>query len=147
MFEKIWLNEGSMTNIDTIENKISAVIRYLTILENYKNISKEELEKDITLRGAVERYLYLAVQSTIDLAEAVISFNNFRKPGVLSESFHILREEQKIPSSLTDELVKMVGFRNIVAHDYENVNYDIVFDILNHKLSDIEEFLDIITPK
>lgn len=129
-----------MTNIETIENKISSVRKYLKILENYKKVSSPEIESDINLKGALERYLYLAVQATIDLAEAVISYNNFRKPTVLSESFDILNEEGMISSELTKKLVKMVGFRNIIAHDYEELNYDIVFDVLHNKLNDIEEF-------
>jgi len=35
----------------------------------------------------------------------------------------------------------MVGFRNIVAHDYDKIDYDIVLDILKNKLKDIEAFI------
>jgi len=35
----------------------------------------------------------------------------------------------------------MVGFRNIIVHDYEKIDYDILYDILKNKLKDIEEFL------
>ena len=35
----------------------------------------------------------------------------------------------------------MTGFRNIVAHDYEKINYDIVFDVLNNRLGDIKDFI------
>ncbi|MBC7364354.1 MAG: DUF86 domain-containing protein [Candidatus Aminicenantes bacterium] len=79
-----------MTNISVIENRISTVKKYLKILERYKKISRKKIEEDIDLRGAVERYLYLAVQATIDLAGAVLSFKNFRKPATMSENFLIL---------------------------------------------------------
>ncbi|MBI5152024.1 DUF86 domain-containing protein [Candidatus Peregrinibacteria bacterium] len=130
-----------MTNLAKIENKISAIKKYLKILEMYKKISKKELEKDLTLRGAVERYLYLAAQATIDLAEAVIAHKKFRKPTTLSECFYILNEEKIIPRELTKKMVGMVGFRNIVAHDYGEINYDIVYDVLQNGLKDIKEFL------
>ena len=35
----------------------------------------------------------------------------------------------------------MVGFRNIVVYDYEKINYDIVYKILQERLKDIEDFL------
>lgn len=133
-----------MTNISVIENKISSVKKYLKILERYKKYSRKEIEDDIDIKGAVERYLYLAVQATIDLAEALISFRNFRKPTTIGENFYILNEEDIISNELTEKLVKMVGFRNVIAHDYEKVNYDIVYDILHHRLKDIEEFLEIV---
>jgi len=41
-----------MTNLAVIENKISAVKKYLKILEEYKKYSVKKLETDINLRGA-----------------------------------------------------------------------------------------------
>ena len=131
-----------MTNLNIIENKISSVRKYLKILERYKKYSQDEIEKDLDIRGAVERYLYLVIQSTIDLAEAVISHKNLRKPATMSEAFYILNEENFINEQLTDKLAKMVGFRNIMAHDYEKINYGIVYEALQNRLQDITEFIE-----
>jgi len=76
-----------MTEISTIENKIASAKKYLKILDRYKKYSKKEIEENIDLRGTVERHLYLAVQSAIDLGEAVISLKEFRKPSSMSEIF------------------------------------------------------------
>ena len=130
-----------MTNLAIIENKISSVKKYLKILERYKKYSKKEIEEDIDIRGAIERYLYLVSQATIDLAEAVIAYKNFRKPTTMGETFLILNEENIISAELTDKMVKMVGFRNIVVHDYEKINYDIVYEILQRGLKNINDFL------
>lgn len=115
-----------MSSIKVIENKISSVKKYLKILERYRNYTKEKIEDNIDIRGAVERYLYLAIQATIDLAEAVIAYRSFRKPTTMSEAFDILKEEGIIPSGLATKLVKMVGFRNIITHNYEKLDYEIV---------------------
>lgn len=133
-----------MTNANIIENKISIIKKYLNTLERYKKYSQPEIENNPDLIGAVERYLHLVVQATIDLAEAVIAFRNFRKPTSMSENFDILNEENIVNNKLTEELVKMVGFRNVIVHDYDKVDYDIVFDVLHNKLKDIEKFLKII---
>jgi len=131
-----------MTNLSIIENKISSGKKYLKILERYQKYSQEEIENDIDRRGAVERYLYLAAQSAIDLADTVIAYKNFRKPTTLSESFHILEENGIISPELTEKMVKMTGFRNVVAHDYEKINYGIIYDVLKNRLGDIEIFLE-----
>jgi len=130
-----------MTSIIVIENKVSSVREYLSILERYKVYTRKQIEEDIDIRGAVERYLYLAVQSAIDLAEALVSAKNLRKPTTFSETFYILEEAGLISLELREELVKMAGFRNIIAHDYADVDYDIVFDVLQDKLADLEKFL------
>ena len=131
-----------MTDLSVIENKLSSITKYLSILDNFKKYSRDTLENDLVVRGAAERYLYLVTQSAIDLAEAVISYKKLRKPTTMSEGFHILGEEKFIDSKLVQQMAKLVGFRNIMAHDYQRVDYDIVYDILQFKLEDIEAFLD-----
>lgn len=130
-----------MTSIAVVENQISSVKKYLKILSRYLKYSRKEIENDIDLRGAVERYLYLAVQATIDLAESVVAHQNFRKPSTMSEAFDVLLEEKVLGKALRDRLVQMTGFRNVIAHDYEDMDYKIVFHVLHAGLRDIEKFL------
>jgi len=136
-----------MTNFSAIENKISLVKKYLKILTRYKKFSREQIEKDVDIRGMVERYLYLGIQASIDLAEAIISLKNFRKPTTLSENFYILEEEKIISKKLTEEMAKLVGLRNILSHQYGKINYDIVYDVLQNRLGIIEEFINQIKTK
>ena len=133
-----------MSSKATIENKISSVKKYLKILERYNKYSQKDIEKDIDIRGAVERYLYLAAQATIDLAEAVIAYKEFRKPSTISENFYILQEESVISEKLTEKLAGMAGFRNVIAHDYDKLNYDIVYEVLHEGLIDIGKFIEAI---
>lgn len=133
-----------MSNRAIIENKISAIKKYLKIISGYKKYAQKEIEADLNLRGAVERYLYLAVQATIELAEATVAYKKLRKPQTMAESFEILQEEKIIGSDLAQKLIKMVGFRNIIAHDYEKINYAIVYDVLHTGAKDIEKFIKII---
>ncbi|MEA2015974.1 MAG: DUF86 domain-containing protein [Actinomycetota bacterium] len=130
-----------MTGLGVIEKGISNVRKYLSILDNYKNISVKDLEDDLTLRGAVERYLYLAVQATIDLAEAVISYKELRRPATFSESFEILNKHNIISKDVETNMIQMARFRNRIAHDYGDTNYKIIHDILINRLKDIDLFL------
>ena len=133
-----------MTNLSTVENKISTVEKNLEILKRYEDTTKEDIENNIDLRGALERYLFLTVQATIDLAGAFVSYWGFRKPSTFGESFQILREKDILNESLTGELVKMTGFRNILVHDYEDLDYEVVLNVLKNKTDQIREFVDII---
>ena len=136
-----------MSNIKTIENKISSARKYSNILKRYKGFTKEKIRANTDIRGAVERYLYLETQAAIDLAEAVIAHKNFRKPTTMSEAFYILNEEKIISGRLTEKLARMVGFRNVLAHDYEDIDYDIVYAVLQKGLNDIELFLKAVSKK
>lgn len=133
-----------MNNINVVENKISSVRGYLIILENYKKYSSEEISKDITLKGAVERYLYLVTQATIDLAQAFLSFKGFRKPESAAETFEILCERKIIDDNLKISMMRMTGFRNVIAHDYADLDNLIVYDVLQNKIEDIKNFLNLV---
>lgn len=130
-----------MSSLSVIETKISHIQKYLKLLERYKEFSQKEIEQNPDLRGAVERYLYLATQATLDLGEAIIAFKEFRRPGTYTDVFYILEEEKFVPQSLSEKLVNMTKFRNVIAHDYEKVDFGIVYDALKNRLMDIEEFV------
>ena len=136
-----------MTNFSVIENRISLVRKYLKTLERFKAFSRQAIEEDENIKGALERYLYLAVQAAIDLAEAIIAFKKFRKPTTLRESFDILQEEKIIEIDLAAKMGQMAGFRNIITHDYVDIDYDKVYDVLQNHLIDIEEFLEVVNKK
>jgi len=59
----------------------------------------------------------------------------------MGESFDILCDENTISRKTANQMIKLAGFRNIIAHEYTKVNYDIVYDILQNRLSDIEQFV------
>ena len=136
-----------MTSINVLENQISEVEKYLKILSRYKKYTQLEIEKNIDLRGAVERYLYLACQSAIDLAESYIAYRKFRKPQSMNDTFYILEEEKIIDIDMREIMIDMKGFRNFIAHDYGKIDYDVVFDVLKNKLPDLKKFSNIIEEK
>lgn len=133
-----------MTNFSVIENKISSIEKYLRILSGFKKYPNLKIKNDVYLRGALERYLYLAVQATIDLSEAVISYKKFRKPVTMAEGFEILLEEKVITKKLSENLVQMVGFRNIIAHDYDEIDFGTMTDILETGAKDIKIFIKLV---
>ncbi|MFA5829972.1 MAG: DUF86 domain-containing protein [Candidatus Gracilibacteria bacterium] len=115
--------------------------KILKIIKGFKKYSLTIIEEDLLVKGAVERYLYLLCQASIDLAEAVITYKHLRKPTTYKETFEILSEENIITPKLREKLISMVGFRNIVAHDYVKIDYKIAYEIIHEKLKDIEDFI------
>src|SRR3989344_1971060 len=136
-----------MSNIQVVEAKISSIRKYLKLLERYRKYKQKEIEDNPDLKGAFERYLYLAAQATIDLAEAVIAFKDFRRPTTYGDAFYVLDEQEFLPKELSDKLINMAKFRNIIAHDYEDVDFGIVYDAVKNRLVDIEKFIGVVREK
>ncbi|HEX9722339.1 MAG TPA: DUF86 domain-containing protein [Candidatus Paceibacterota bacterium] len=133
-----------MSNIQVVESKISSIRKYLKLLERYKTYEQKEIENNPDLKGAFERYLYLAAQATIDLAEAVIAFKDFRRPTTYSDAFYVLDQEGFLAKELSEKLINMAKFRNIIAHDYEDVDFKIVYDAGQNRLVDIKQFIAVV---
>lgn len=136
-----------MTEISILQQKASAIEKYLSLLSDLKKLDQKEIENNPIARGALERYLYLLCQATLDFGEAAISLKELRKPATYSEIFSILEENNLISANLTQKMVKMAGFRNIIAHDYENIDFNIIYGVLENNLPDIKEFLTAIRQK
>lgn len=131
-----------MTNINILKNKTSQIVKYLKILKRYQKFSKKEVETSDDIRGMVERYLYLLCQATIDLSEAFVAYKKYRQPMSARDSFDILFEERVISQSMREILRGLVGFRNILAHEYADIKYDIVYDVLQKQINDVKKFAD-----
>ena len=130
-----------MSSLEIIENKISYIQKHLATAKKYQSYTLKDLEQNDLIRGAVERELYIIAQAVIELAEAVIAYRNFRKPTTMRESLDILGETGLLPKEFIEKFVGIVGFRNALAHDYEDLKMTVVYDVLQKKLVEVEEFL------
>jgi uncharacterized protein YutE (UPF0331/DUF86 family) len=133
-----------MTTVNVVESKLRSIDEYYSILLKYRKYSQDELKNDITLKGALERYLYLLCQAAIDLGEAVVSIKGFYSPTSYSDIFQILQEKEIITPAMAQKLIKMTGFRNAIIHDYRKFNFDIAYSVLMAGSEDIKEFESVI---
>ena len=84
--------------------------------------------------------LQRAVQASIDLAHVVIAKYGLGLPSDYSQSFTILARQRIIDYDTAEILKKMVGFRNISVHEYQEINGAIVQSIIEHHLDDFENY-------
>lgn len=129
-----------MSNLDIIENKISYLMKRIGVVKRYQKYSLADIEKDEVIRSALERGLYVISQAVIDLAEAVGAFKKLRKPTTMREAIDILGEEKILPPDFIGKFVGIVGFRNALSHDYEDLKLEVIYDVLQNKLAQVEEF-------
>ena len=60
------------------------------------------------------------------------------------ESFEILIKNEVIAEKLGNNLIAMVGFRNIAVHDYQKLNLKIVKSIVEKHIYDVKELANLI---
>lgn len=136
-----------MTNIKVLIKKISEIEKYLQIVKRYRKYTQKEIKDNLDLKGAVERYLYLLCQATLDFADAIVSYSSFRTPSTYGETFEILEENEIINKDMVGKMRNMAGFRNILAHEYVKIKFEEVYRVLTKDIDDINKFLDEIKVK
>lgn len=124
-----------------IAEKLSRLKQYLGYLKTMKDISLEYFMSDFKARGASERYLQLAIESVIDIGNEVISTLQLRRPERYRDIPQILAEENIIPKEFAERIAQMIGFRNILIHDYAVINRSLEHEFLKKRLPDFEKFM------
>lgn len=122
---------------EEIYSKLEDLKKYVRFLKGYQSHGKEELEVNHTLRGAVERYLQLALECTLDIGEMIISKEGFRKPERYREVIEILGEEGILPREFAERFAPSMGLRNILVHRYAVIDLD---ELYQHLQDDLEDF-------
>ena len=85
------------------------------------------------------------IETCLDIAGHIIADENFRVPESYADMFRILHEKGIIAEVQLPSLEKMAKFRNVVVHQYEKIDPEIVVTIVNKNLSDFQKYKDSIT--
>lgn len=110
-------------------------------LEPLKAKAQEEFLTDAYLQDIVERNLEVAAQAYIDIANRIIAIEQLEKPQDSYEAILRLGEAGILPRDFAQQLAPLAGFRNILVHQYIDIDWDEVYRNLQ-QLEDLYAFLD-----
>ncbi|MBU1118270.1 DUF86 domain-containing protein [Patescibacteria group bacterium] len=134
-----------MSSTEEITIRLKKLKEYLSIVKKIRDTgTRGDIKKDPVLRGALERYLQLIAEASIDIGEIIIADLELRTPQFNRDVFVILSEKKIVKKDLANRLGAMAQFRNILVHDYVEVDLDKVFAYLNTDLRDVDEFITVI---
>lgn len=130
---------------EIIRVKIVHIEKALTRLKDKKRkLTKQELIASLDLQDIVIRNLQLAIQGCVDIASHIVSDEGWPIPGSLVGLFDILGQHGVISADLRERMKSMVGFRNIIVHEYEDIDLSKVYKIIAGNLRDFDKFLQAI---
>jgi uncharacterized protein YutE (UPF0331/DUF86 family) len=73
------------------------------------------------------RYLQLCIEIVLDIGKLIVVSENLRRPEDNQDILAVLFEKQIISSALSNQLTGIANFRNILVHDYEKIDREIVY--------------------
>lgn len=118
--------------------KLQTLDETLTELCSLGQINAVQLNNDWRTRRAVERDLQVLVEIVIDVCQRLISLAGQTPAATGGDA--VERCIQLGALSDSDAYRQMVRFRNFIVHRYERVDSVVLVDIVNHRLSDFEQF-------
>lgn len=136
-----------MVNKNVIIRRLEQIDRHLKKLAQYKDLSMKEFLGDSDAQDIVEYNLFQIVNHIVDLIQHIVVDENYGYPETAYDAGQIFYEKGFLTKRDLDIIKRMIGFRNIVGHDYIRLEKKVVFQILKRGKKDIQSITSKITKK
>ena len=127
-----------MVRHEVIHKRLRKLDEYLTILHQLQQYSLEEFLDSPERYGSAERFLQLAIESVTDMGNHIIADLGLGAVDWYSDIPRLLYEAEYIDVEMRERWIQMIGFRNVLVHDYLDINRNLVYSVLQDHLVDFE---------
>lgn len=128
-----------MIRAEIIQKRLNKLDEYLSILYGLQKYRFEEFIKKPEYYGSTERFLQLGIETITDLGNHVIAELELGIVNWHSDIPTLLEKSGYINFDVKEKWIRMIGFRNILIHEYLDIDRKIVYDVLQHHIKDLEE--------
>ncbi len=130
---------------DIVLNKKESIERCIKqIRVYYASPSDIPFEENYMKQDAIAVNMQRACEQCIDLANHTIKRKKLGLPKESRESFRLLTRNGIIPRDLATNLENMVGFRNTLVHQYQDLDIQLMVDVIENHLDDLIDFTNFI---
>jgi uncharacterized protein YutE (UPF0331/DUF86 family) len=123
-----------------LKARLKKLDEYQKSLLRFKNIKLDKYLYDDDVQTIVERKVQLSIQTCIDIANYIIAREGLRIPDEEENIFLVLAQESFINHDLGQRMKGMVNFRNILVHEYLEIDNELVHRHLTRNLADFDQF-------
>lgn len=128
-----------MIDEDRVLRLLRSIADDTSVLRHEAGATEERRQDPIWLRGI--KYTFVtAIEACIDVAQHMCATEGWGPPADNGDAIRLLGAHGVLVGALAISMRKAVGFRNVLVHDYIEVNDEIVVARLK-SLSDLEEFV------
>jgi uncharacterized protein YutE (UPF0331/DUF86 family) len=126
--------------------RITRIREYVALLRRIRGLADERrFVSDPLIYGNAERYLQLAIQAVLDISQHIVADRNLPLPADNKSLFDLLARQKVVSKKLAVKLAAMAGFRNVLVHEYLEIDRHRVYRALTTDLRDFESFVRAVT--
>ena len=126
--------------------KIATIVRCIERARAEYAQAGDAFKRDFTRQDAAVLNVTRACEGAIDLANMLVRRRRLGVPGDARESFTLLERGGLIPTELSGRLLRMIGFRNVAVHQYQELDLNIVESVIRDGLDDLLTFAEAVRP-
>jgi uncharacterized protein YutE (UPF0331/DUF86 family) len=130
-----------MVDKELIYKHIENMEAALSNLRKHGKVTPRDLQRDMDLLWIVERGLESIIQNLLDISAHLLSSRFKNQWEDYSELIERMGIHGILPEDFASQIKGMAGFRNVLVHDYMEVDLSIVSDVINNRLEDFEGFI------
>ncbi len=129
-----------------VATRITKIREYVALLRKIRGLADERrFVSDPLIYGNAERYLQLAIQAVLDISHHIVADRNIALPADSTSLFDLLNRQKVVSKRLSVKLAAMAGFRNVLVHEYLEIDRHRVYKALTTDLRDFESFIRAVT--
>ena len=136
-----------MVDRDIIIAKADSIRKHVQKAREKVGIDLKDFLRDADCQDIVLFNIQMAAQNCIDMAAHIISDEGYGVPGSNNEMFYMLEKHGLLDRDLTEKLVKAVGFRNLIVHEYGQLDMTQVYRTAQKDITDLEDYIKAIITK
>lgn len=126
---------------EVILRKLAAMTRYMEDLSTHRH---DAFEIFMAEHYKIERLIELLVMCASDIAFHILSLRGEQPPGSYRAAFPRLGEMGILSAELSKNLALGAGLRNILTHEYEEIDYRLLHKSIPKILDDMLNFMEAI---
>lgn len=130
-----------MVDIELVRRKISRLSMYLERLRPLLGKTLEEYRSDFYVKSSAERLIQLIVECATDVNNHVVVETGNRPPEDYSVSFVRAAEVGMISGELAEKLKGSAGMRNILVHEYMDIDDEKVYQAMPLAIKEYTEYI------
>ena len=126
-------------DIGVIDARLRELSRRVRRIAARRPASARALAEDEDLQDILARNLEVAIQTCMDIASHLCSAHGV-VPATAAEAFAELGKRGLVEHSLAGRLQRAVGFRNVLVHEYTDIDWNIVMQATGPGTRDLAAF-------
>ena len=130
-----------MVRPEVLRKRLQKLGDYLAFLDRCRDYSLEEFLAEPQRYGSVERFLQLSIEAVNDIGSHVIADEDYGVVNRAADIPRLLEQQNIIDAHVRDRWIRMIGFRNILVHDYLDVDRTIVYEVLQNNVVDLRNLM------